>query len=192
MKFVKQDLFTWEKIAHFLKNFAVTKAFWRVKFKRQFSFLVYRVKDLPLGTCWFWLIAHNWLCQGWGSHPQQCLVKNMSLLKVQHCNAQSTRKTHWITAMRINGDHRGLQRGFCHPRALLGATKSVCGHTYCCAPHCDPICLSTFFKCVFFRPPRYFYSLENPQFNLARISKGSAQVDPFDNWWGAAPTSSLF
>ena len=28
---------------------------------------------------------------------------------------------------------------------------------------------------------RYFYSLENPQFNLARISKGSAQVDPFDN-----------
>ena len=42
-----------KKIAHFLKNFAVTKAFWRVKFKRQFSFLVYRVKDLPLGTCWF-------------------------------------------------------------------------------------------------------------------------------------------
>ena len=41
MKFVRQDLFTWEKIAHFLKNFAVTKAFWRVKFKRQFSFLVY-------------------------------------------------------------------------------------------------------------------------------------------------------
>ena len=42
-----------KKIAHFLKNFAVTKGFWRVKFKRQFSFLVYRVKDLPLGTCWF-------------------------------------------------------------------------------------------------------------------------------------------
>ena len=35
-------------------------------------------------------------------------------------------------------------------------------------PHCDPICLSTFFKCVFFRQAKLLYSIHYPAIQFSR------------------------